>query len=161
MTLSKMPLLNLRKKNGSINYRNLFGHWIINEGFCIWEKPDEHRSAITFKDVIEGFSLAFSIGMFSLVRMVRYQLWSTKLKKRLISEPYWYLDTVVVSPDYQGKGFASKMIKPYLSEANARGEKVYLETQNMKNVPVYEKYGFRLISTQYLNKRVTHYAMVK
>ncbi len=132
-----------------------------HEGFCILEKPDEHRSTITFNDVIEGFSLVFNIGMFSLVRMVRYQLWSTKLKKRLISGPYWYLDTVVVSPDYQGKGFASKMIKPFLSEANARGEKVYLETQNMKNVPVYEKYGFRLISTQYLNKRVTHYAMVK
>jgi predicted GNAT family N-acyltransferase len=132
-----------------------------HEGFCIWEKPDEHRSTITFKDVTEGFLLVFNIGMFSLVRMVRYQLWSTKLKKKLISEPYWYLDTVVVSPDYQGKGFASKMIRPFLSEANTRGEKVYLETQNMKNVPVYEKYGFKLISTQYLNKRVTHYAMVK
>ncbi len=131
------------------------------EGFCIWEKPNEHRSAITFNEVIEGFSLIFNVGIFSLVRMVRYQFWSTKQKKRLVSEPYWYLDTVVVSPDYQGKGFASKMIKPFLSEANAKGDKVYLETQNIKNVPIYEKYGFKLISTQYPNKQITHFAMVK
>ena len=131
------------------------------EGFCIWEKPNEHRSAITFNEVIEGFSLVFNVGICSLVRMVRYQCWSTKQKKRLVSEPYWYLDTVVVSPDYQGKGFASKMIKPFLSEANAKGDKVYLETQNIKNVPIYEKYGFKLISTQYLNKQITHFAMVK
>jgi ribosomal protein S18 acetylase RimI-like enzyme len=131
------------------------------EGFCIWEKPNEHRSAIAFNEVIEGFLLVFKVGLFSLVRMVRYQFWSTKQKKRLVSEPYWYLDTVVVSPDYQGKGFASKMIKPFLSEANAKGEKVYLETQNIKNVPIYEKYGFKLISTQYLNKKITHFAMVK
>jgi ribosomal protein S18 acetylase RimI-like enzyme len=131
------------------------------EGFCIWEKPNEHRSAIAFNDVIEGFSLVFKVGIFSLVRMVRYQFWSSKQKKRFISEPYWYLDTVVVSPDYQGKGFASKMIKPFLSEANVKGDKVYLETQNIKNVPIYEKYGFKLISTQYLNKKITHFAMVK
>jgi GNAT superfamily N-acetyltransferase len=132
-----------------------------HEGFCIWEKPNEHRSAITFNDVIEGFSLAFNLGIFSLVRMIRYQFWSTKQKRRLVSDPYWYLDTVVVSPYYQGKGFASKMIKPILSTANAKGEKVYLETQNIKNVSIYEKYGFKLISTQYLNNQVTHYAMVK
>jgi ribosomal protein S18 acetylase RimI-like enzyme len=131
------------------------------EGFCIWEKPNEHRSAITLNDVIEGFSLVFNVGIFSLFRMVRYQFWSTKQKKRLVSDPYWYLDTIVVSPDYQGQGFASKMIKPFLSEANVKGDKVYLETQNIKNVPIYEKFGFKLISTQYPNKQITHFAMVK
>lgn len=131
------------------------------EGFCIWEKPNEHRSAITLNDVIEGFSLVFDVGIFSLFRMIRYQLWSTKQKKGVVSDPYWYLDSIVVSPDYQGQGFASKMIKPFLSEASANGDKVYLETQNIKNVPVYEKLGFKLMSTQYPNKQITHFAMVK
>lgn len=131
------------------------------EGFCIWEKPDEHQSAITWNDIVEGFSLVFHVGLCSLLRMARYQCWSSKLKKKLVSDPYWYLDTVAVSPDYQGKGFASKMIKPFLAEANAKGDKVYLETQNINNVPIYEKYGFKLISTQNINKQITHFAMVK
>ncbi len=59
------------------------------------------------------------------------------------------------------KALQVKMIKPFLSEANAKGDKVYLETQNIKNVPIYEKYGFKFISTQYLNKQITHFAMVK
>ncbi len=132
-----------------------------HEGFCIWEKPNEHRSAITFNEVIEGFSLVLNIGIFSLVRIVRYQYWSTKQKKRLVSEPYWYLDTVVVSPDSQRKGFLKKMIEPFLLEADLKGQKVYLETQNINNVSIYEKYNFKLVSTQYFNKKIKHFSMMK
>jgi len=62
-----------------------------------------------------------------------------------MEQPYWYLDVIVVNPEHQGKGFASQLIKPILLEAEKNHQAVYLETQNKKNIQIYEKYGFILI----------------
>jgi len=132
------------------------------EGFCIWEKPDEHQSAITLYDIYYGFSLIHKVGLKSLFRMIRYQIWSTKIRNSLTIDRYWYLYVVVVSPEFQGKGFASKMIKPFLENATNLGEAVYLETQNIHNVPIYEKYGFNLIASKEFGKTgIKQYCMMK
>lgn len=132
------------------------------EGLCIWESPDDHHSAITIFDLIYGFSLVFRVGIISLYKMIKYQIWSTKLRNNLNVNRYWYLDVVVVSPEYQGKGFASKMIKPFLENANNLSEAVYLETQNLNNVPIYEKYGFKLLASQkFDNTGIIQYCMIK
>jgi len=132
------------------------------EGFCIWEKPDEHQSTITLYNIYYGSSLIYKIGLNGLFRMIRYQIWSTKIRNSLIIDKYWYLAVVTVSPEFQGKGFASKMIKPFLENATNMGEAVYLETQNIQNVPIYEKYGFNLIASKELGKTgITQYCMMK
>jgi hypothetical protein len=130
------------------------------EGLAIWEKPYEHHNNLSAREVLSGTRLIFECGISSLFRMLKYQIWSTRVRNRLIEEPYWYLDVVIVSPEFQGKGFASKLIKPFLEEASSNGSKVYLETQNKNNVPIYEKYGFRLIKVLSMNS-ISQYCMIK
>jgi predicted acetyltransferase len=49
-------------------------------------------------------------------------------------------------------GYVSKLIKPMLKRINEEGFPVYLETQNEKNVPLYEHYGFEVVeATTYPN----------
>jgi len=87
---------------------------------------------------------------------------SSKIRSILITDPYWYLSLVAVSPLYQGKGFASKLIKPILEKASQEKVDVYLETQNVNNVAIYEKYGFKLIHSEKIcNSEVNHYCMIK
>ncbi len=130
------------------------------EGLAIWEKPYEHNNNLSAAEVLSGTRLIFECGIPSLLRMLKYQIWSTTARKRLIEEPYWYLDVVIVSPEYQGKGFASKLIKPFLEEASSTGSKVYLETQNKNNVPIYEKYGFKVIEVL-STSRISQYCLIK
>ena len=132
------------------------------EGLCIWESPDDHQSAITIYDLIYGFSLVFRVGIISLFKMIKYRIWSTKIRNSINANRYWYLDVVVVSPEYQGKGFASQIIKPFLENTKYVGESVYLETQNINNVPIYEKYGFKLLKSQKFDKTgIIQYCMIK
>lgn len=132
------------------------------EGLCIWESPDDNHNAITIYDLISGFFLVFRVGIISLYKMIKYQIWSTKIRNNINVNRYWYLDVVVVSPEYHGKGFASKMIKPFLENAKNLAEAVYLETQNINNVPIYEKYGFKLLVSQKFDKTgIIQYCMIK
>lgn len=69
---------------------------------------------------------------------------------------------VVVDPQYQGKGFASRLIRPTLEEAERKGETVYLETHNKQNIELYERYGFRLLhSARIGNTDIEHFCMKK
>ena len=132
------------------------------EGVILLEKPFEHIFKISLKEFIFGSFLFFKVGPRSLLRMMKYQEWSSKLKKESIADPYWYLGVVVVDPDCQGKGFASKLIKPMLAKADEQNHKVYLETQNPNNIPIYEKYGFVTVSEHKIpGSDVFHYIMVR
>ena len=64
---------------------------------------------------------------------------------RLVPFKHWYLWTVGVQPDSQGKGYASRLIRPMLSRIDKAGLPCYLETLDERNVPVYERLGFKVI----------------
>jgi len=48
---------------------------------------------------------------------------------------------------FQGKGMGSKCIKVGLDRADKQGVPCYLESSNPKNVPFYERMGFRTVET--------------
>lgn len=59
----------------------------------------------------------------------------------------WYLESIVVTPDYQRKGFGSKIIdyclKSYI--INSGGTEVSLITNSENNCKFYTKQGFKII----------------
>jgi hypothetical protein len=132
------------------------------EGIILWEKPFEHGLKVSTKDFIIGSTLFIKVGLSSLSKMVKYQKWSERLKKKSISDPFWYLSVVIVDPAYQGKGYASSLIRPILAIADESDHRVYLETQNVDNVPIYEKYGFRTVSAQIIpGTNIMHFIMIR
>jgi ribosomal protein S18 acetylase RimI-like enzyme len=69
---------------------------------------------------------------------------------------------VAIAPEFQGRGFASRLLRPRLTEAEERGEPVFLETHNPRNLLIYEKYGFRIILKQEIGKSgIQHYCLLK
>ena len=65
-----------------------------------------------------------------------------EVKKNLDIGPYIYLFVIGVAQEFQGKGFGGKMLRAVVEKAQIEGKPMYLETQNEKNVSLYEKYGF-------------------
>ena len=68
-----------------------------------------------------------------------------KDKKNLDIGPFIYLSVLGVNPEEQGKGFGGKLLDYLCERADREGKALYLETQNMKNVRWYEKFGFKVL----------------
>jgi len=115
------------------------------EGLMIMEKPYSHDASLSLGDFIRGIPL-FKLGSRTLVRMIHYQIHATAIRKQLIQDPYWYLSLIVVAPQFQGQGFASRLLKPILYQAEREKQRVFLETHHPENIPIYERFGFQVVN---------------
>jgi GNAT superfamily N-acetyltransferase len=61
-------------------------------------------------------------------------------------ELHWYLAFLGIEPSEQGKGLGSALIRGVLTRCDAQGMPAWLETTNERNLPLYERHGFRLTS---------------
>jgi GNAT superfamily N-acetyltransferase len=60
-------------------------------------------------------------------------------------EPHWYLPFIGVDPGAQGRGLGSALLAQSLALVDADHLPAYLESTNPRNVPLYERFGFRVI----------------
>ena len=61
-------------------------------------------------------------------------------------EPHFYLFTLGTRADAQSRGLGARVIEPVLTRCDADGLPAYLESSNPRNVPFYERHGFRVTS---------------
>jgi ribosomal protein S18 acetylase RimI-like enzyme len=58
--------------------------------------------------------------------------------------PHWYLAGLGTDPSLQGTGVDSELMRSRLARCDAAGQAAYLESSNERNVPFYERHGFRV-----------------
>jgi ribosomal protein S18 acetylase RimI-like enzyme len=63
------------------------------------------------------------------------------------SEPHWYLPFIGVDPFHQGKGYGAALMQHALIPCDRDHTLAYLDSSNPKNIPLYERYGFKLLGT--------------
>lgn len=61
-------------------------------------------------------------------------------------EQHWHLGPIGVLPTHQGLGVGSMLMDRFCREVDACMGKAYLETDFIKNVRFYEKFGFKVAS---------------
>jgi ribosomal protein S18 acetylase RimI-like enzyme len=57
---------------------------------------------------------------------------------------HWYLGYLGARQANQGQGLGSGLLREVLTKANADGTPAYLESSNIRNVPLYERHGFKV-----------------
>jgi len=62
-------------------------------------------------------------------------------------EPHWYLPLIGVDPARQGRGYGSAMLQHALRRCDDERLPAYLEATSPRNVPLYKRHGFEVIST--------------
>ena len=109
-----------------------------------------------------GLSLFFHAGFGMVGRLKTYENYAMNLKKEFTDHYDWYLFNLSIKKEAQGKGLASKLMRPMLQFCDDERMVAYLETNKESNVSLYKHYGFDLMKEELIPKTpVTHYAMVR
>ena len=62
--------------------------------------------------------------------------------------PHWHLGPVGVRPDRQGRGIGHAVLADFLDTVDDQGLPAYLETDVDRNVPLYQKFGFKVVDRE-------------
>jgi ribosomal protein S18 acetylase RimI-like enzyme len=84
-----------------------------------------------------------SIGIFNLPRVIRRE---STLKKFHPTGFHYYLWLIGVFPEHQNKGIGTKLLKDAIAECDQCKRPMYLETSVERNIPLYERFGFKVFS---------------
>lgn len=127
---------------------------ITNDGLgvSLWET--EKKEKFTFEYLKRNFFFITRLGIKSTIRAMNDQEISEKYHT---ADTFFYLSSVGVLPEAQGKGLGSKLMNPVLEYCAENNITIYLETGNPKNVEIYKKKGFVLISTAKQKKLEVYY----
>ncbi len=74
-------------------------------------------------------------------------------------EPAWYLAFLGATPDHQGRGVGSALLRAVLDRCDAAGQPAYLEATSARSRALYQRHGFRCRREIPLPGGPTTYAM--
>ena len=131
-------------------------------GFAVW-LPFGFSGSKTLPFLMNGgLKLILHSGPGIIGRLLTYETYAMNLKKQFTDNYDWYLYNLSIKKDAQGKGIASKLMRPMLKFCDDERMVAYLETNKEVNVGLYQHYGFNLMKEELIPKTpVTHYAMVR
>lgn len=131
-------------------------------GFAVW-LPFGFTGSKTLPFLMNGgLSLILHSGFGIISRLLTYETYAMNLKKEFTDNYDWYLYNLSIKKEAQGKGIASKLMRPMLRFCDDERMVAYLETNKESNVSLYRHYGFDLMREELIPKTpVTHYAMVR
>lgn len=109
-------------------------------GGALWYPPGTTRHS--FRESVAEFVSFMPEGLQAVGRASRLQ---RQMASHWPEVPHWYLATLSIEPESQGKGHGSALIRPGLERADADGVGAWLETQDQGNVPFYRRFGFELV----------------
>nr|MDO8133061.1 GNAT family N-acetyltransferase [Candidatus Njordarchaeum guaymaensis] len=128
----------------------------------MWIPPEHGELTLWGKIRCGKLTLYFNVGRKVVSRMNSFFDYSGELHHRIAPFPHWYLGLIGVDPEFQGRGFASILIKPMLAHIDEEHLPCYLETANEKNVPIYEHYGFEVVEPGTIpSSSVDYWAMIR
>ncbi len=129
-------------------------------GFCIW-LPFGFTGSKTLPFLLSGgISIIFRGGIKIVKKLITFENFAMKLKQKYTDNMDWYLYNLSIKQEAQGKGIASKLIKPMLTFCDLEQMVCYLETNKEKNLSLYKHYGFELMEEQLVpSSNVIHYSM--
>jgi ribosomal protein S18 acetylase RimI-like enzyme len=98
----------------------------------------------------------FKMGWASFSRLMTFMDFAEKEHKAATSSDHYYIMTVGVLPERQGIGVGKKLMTKALEIVDAHNMPCYLETQSKNNVPIYQRFGFEVVSDKEIPKGGLH-----
>lgn len=68
----------------------------------------------------------------------------TALERKHPAAPHYYLAVLGVDTEMQGRGLGGQLMRPVLDKCDSEHLPAYLESSKEKNVPLYERNGFKV-----------------
>jgi ribosomal protein S18 acetylase RimI-like enzyme len=132
------------------------------KGVALWLPSDKSEMSLFSEILCGGLSVLINFGPDKIGRMNAVDSFMSKLRKQQLPQRHWYLSLLGVAPDEQGKGYASLLMRHMVEKLEADKMPAYLDTQNARNVSIYERFGFRIIDEVIIpGTEITHWAMIR
>jgi GNAT superfamily N-acetyltransferase len=131
-----------------VRYSSLYGEIYTTpdlDGIACWLPPGETSPIFSRLLRIGIRSAPWQLGWTGFRRYIAVENYCEKVHKRIVPGRHWYVWGLGVKPSRQGQGIGGMLMQPVLARAEADGLPCYLETTNEKNVPFYEKHGFKVV----------------
>ncbi|MHA2498835.1 MAG: GNAT family N-acetyltransferase [Candidatus Hodarchaeales archaeon] len=151
---------------GMIRYTLRYGEVYVTsrnlEGIALW-LPSEKTAMGMWRTFRSGAMRAmFKAGMKSMMRAMPCYEFNLARHKALAPFRHLYLSILAVDPDFQGRGYSSALVKGMLIEKNPDKLPCFLETENPRNVPIYQHLGFRVLEEKLIpGTEVRNWAMLR
>ena len=121
------------------------------EGVAGWVYYKKYRVS-SIKMIRSGvFNIIFRTSGIKLRLMMRYNDLVDKIHRVHANFPHLYLRLLAVDPKHQGKGYASKLLRPMLARIDEEQLPCYVDTQKEENVYMYQHFGFELVEAKTLD----------
>jgi ribosomal protein S18 acetylase RimI-like enzyme len=118
------------------------------EGFALWQflKSKEEEENKPNNLFVNWLSFRLEIALGEAVEKV-YSIYDCMISTQyeLVPSPHWYFFIIGVDPQFQGKGYATRLIKPMLARIDDEHLGCYLDTNNENNVAIYQHFGFKVL----------------
>ena len=122
-----------------------------NEGAAIWSPPDI--------DLFDDATITNFFTMLGEQIGARAEEVGTGLMQinehHPHDEPHFYLFVLGTTRRKQSKGIGSSLMREILDKCDRQGLGAYLESSNIRNVPFYERHGFRVTAEVTLSPEFT------
>ncbi|MEE9399649.1 MAG: GNAT family N-acetyltransferase [Dehalococcoidales bacterium] len=132
------------------------------EGIAVWLPSNNYP--ITPWKLLRSVppSAILGFGIYKGSRMRGLDQHIDAMHSRLAPFKHWFLQSIGVAPQFQGRGYASKLLRPMLSRIDEEGLPCYLETLEVQNVRLYEHFGFKVIEESNVpDTNLTNWAMLR
>ena len=130
-----------------INKKNVYGIGYPVQAVAVWAIPHNVNANFNKKSPLRVLfpliKLFFSPFAFKLFRVSSIFSSFATLEKKYAPNIHYKLESIGVDPDFQRKGLSTKLIAPFISEAQMKNIPVYTETTTPLNVGLYEHFGFK------------------
>lgn len=131
-------------------------------GFAVWIPMGFNGSKTIPFLKNGGIKLLLHSGLGIVGKLLIYETFAMKLKKKYTGHVDWYLYNLSVRKNAQGKGIAKKLLQSMLTFCDDEKMVAYLETNKESNVAMYEHFRFELKETNKIpGSLVQHYSMVR
>lgn len=121
---------------------NLFGDIFLSDdkkGCVLLIKPDKKNT--TLKSIL--LDLKFIVKCLGFSNIKKAMNRESKINQVKPDGLLYYLWFIGVKPENQGIGVGSRLLTEIIAEGQKQNRTLCLETSTLKNIPWYEKFGFR------------------
>lgn len=121
----------------------LFGDVFITEdrkACALVLYPDQKKT--NFKSVLLDIKLIlYCVGIQNIKKTLDRE---AQIKKIQPKDRLYYLWFIGVDPEFQNQGIGTRLLNELIQNSKLKNRPVYLETSTIKNLPWYQKLGFRI-----------------
>ena len=110
---------------------------------ALWLPPERRLQTVSRLEFIKLIMKLLSIEGLPALWRLRQQ--GGVFARYLPNEPHYYLQFIGCPTAEQGRGAGSALLQEGTQLCDERGMPAYLESSNARNVPLYQRHGFKVI----------------